>query len=464
MVDGGDGPDAGPFNEEEEAFLGEYAHNQLMWTLAIHLETETKSIEASILSNLLEANVKQQLRETSIESFRKYELAEEGELRGNETYRQMYNQEYRNRFVDAGIEDIPSNETGGTDGNAENDFDLSTFEYECSSTMLETSGLQSSDIRPPAQCAPSPTQTSSSNLVGQGGNDSSGNDGGDQEESGEPEIIDLVRNPLSLTGLAAKKALGLPLQTESLNNAFLRRLRSELDLRGGLIAGMVDITSVFILYWVHMLLGKASPSDFENNGKLCVDVLQDTMPIIAEGKRATGVGQSSQNNKEYYVFNASQPLGAAMDGLEKTLEKKCDSAQALTDLARHADAAYKKANLPGVWYNNSKLGRDMISFLFVLGQAIASFRVLQMISLKQFLDSIGKGKMMKTTKNFSWISVQCFWRNSRKLISPLTRCSRYMSTFLFLQSSVMARRLMAQQYSILSALKSSGKSTRLNGQ
>lgn len=70
-----------------------------------------------------------------------------------------------------------------------------------------------------------------------------------------------------------------------------------------------------------MLLGKASPSDFENNGKLCVDVLQDTMPIIAEGKRATGVGQSSQNNKEYYVFNASQPLGAAMDGLEKTLEK-----------------------------------------------------------------------------------------------------------------------------------------------
>lgn len=391
-----------PCNDEEEAFVEEYALCQLMWTLAVNLETETKSINASILASLLDAKVKQKLKETSIQSSRKYELVEEGELRGNESYRQMYNQEYRKRFV--GAEDLPSIETGENVGNTEytdGDFGLSTLQEECSDTgssIPETPGLQSSDIRPLPQCAPMPTQTSSSIFVGQEGNGSSGNHGSDQESDG-PKTIDLARNPLSLTGPAAKKALDLPSQTQSLNNAFLRHLRSELDLRGGLVAGMVDIASVFMLYWVHVLLGRASPSDFEKNGKLCVDVLQDTIPVIAEAKRATGVGQSSQSDKEYYAFNASQPLGAAMNGLEKTLESRSNDTSAQAGLARHADAAYKKAELPGVWYKNTKLGNSTMCFLFVMGQANASFRVLQMITLKQFIGSIGRGMNDKSNKN-----------------------------------------------------------------
>lgn len=395
MADDGD---SNVFTASEECFVEKYATTQLMWKLSMQIKSETNHPKASILSSLLKDTVKQTLEQASIEGAPIRELAVEGERRGTEIYLELCNNEEAENYSTEN-EDFQSIDT---DGNAENhssaELLVSTSQDEISymSHMQETSSLPPSDFRPPAQCAPLQIPTSSSAP-----------DGGGQGGSVEPKTIDLVRNPLSLTGPAAKKALEQPLQTQSLNNAFLRRLRSELDLRGGLIAGMVDIASVFMLYWVHVLLGKASPSDFEKNGKLCVDVLQDTMPIIAEASEAKRAAEERKkadssncpsNLGDYLTFDISMPLGTVMNSLEKTLENNKSDPVEQTDVARNADAAYTQANLRGKWYNHTKLGNSTMCFFFVMGQANASFRVLQLITLKQFLGSIGRGMNDKSNK------------------------------------------------------------------
>ena len=130
------------------------------------------------------------------------------------------------------------------------------------------------------------------------------------------------------------KGFSLPITSIETNEAFMRHLRTKLDMQGGLVAGVADIASPVLSFMVDVFFGTRSPSDFEVVGKVFAGILQDTMVVIDEAKRATKPDAN-------FTIDMTLPMGQVLKALDTENDKSHFGRNRSSALAIAAKAAYR---------------------------------------------------------------------------------------------------------------------------